>query len=100
MAGEMHIGRRVRLLTMVDHLTRESLAIDVSQRMRGNEVVSVLERLACQRKLLKSVRVDNGPEFRSIVSDQWAYANGEKLHLNGPGKPMVNTFIESISEIV
>ena len=100
MAGEMHIGRRVRLLTMVDHLTRESLAIDVSQRMRGNEVVSVLERLACQRKLLKSVRVDNGPGFRSIVLDQWAYANGEKLHLNGPGKPMVNTFIESISEIV
>ena len=55
MSDELHDGRRIRLLTTVDHFTRESLAIDVGQRMRGNKVVSVLERVACQRKIPKSM---------------------------------------------
>ena len=55
MSDELHDGRRNRLLTIVDHFTRESLAIDVGQRMRGNKVVSVLERVACQRKIPKSM---------------------------------------------
>ncbi len=63
MSDELYGGRRIRLLTIVDHLTDENLAIDVGQRMRGNEVVSVLERVACHRKLPKSVHFDNGPEL-------------------------------------
>lgn len=38
-------GRRIRLLTIVDNHTRESLAIHVSQRICGCEVVQVLERV-------------------------------------------------------
>ena len=63
MSDELYGGRRIRLLTIVDHLTDENLAIDVGQRMRGNELVSVLERVACHRKLPKSVHFDNGPEL-------------------------------------
>ena len=70
MSDELYDGRRIRLLTIVDHFTRQSLAIDVGQRMRGNEVVSVLGRVARHRKLPKSVRVDNGPVFLSKVLDQ------------------------------
>ncbi len=96
-SDELYDGRRIRLLTIVDHFTRESLAIDVGQRMRGSEVVSVLECLACHRKLPKSVRVDNGPEFRSKVLDQWAYSNGVTLDFSRPGKPTDNAFIESFN---
>ncbi len=94
MSDELYDSRRIRLLTIADHFTRESLVIDFRQRMRGNEVVSVLERAACHRKLPKSVRVDNGPEFRSKVLDQWAYSNGVMFDFSRPGKPTDNAFIE------
>jgi putative transposase len=97
MSDELYDGRRIRLLTIVVHFTRESLAIDVGQRMRGNEVVSVLERVTSHRKLPKSIRVDNSPEFRSKVLDQWAYSNGVTLDFNRPGKPTDNAFIESFN---
>ncbi len=42
MSGELFDGRQIRLLTIVDHFTRESLAIEVGQRMRGREVVTAL----------------------------------------------------------
>lgn len=46
MSDELFDGRRIRLLTIVDNHTRESLAIHVGQRVRGCEVVEVLERVA------------------------------------------------------
>ena len=97
MSDELFDGRKIRLLTVVDHFTRESLAIEVGQRMRGNEVVAALERLACHRKLPNSIRVDNGPEFTSKVLDQWAYANEVTLDFSRPGKPTDNAFIESFN---
>ena len=100
MSDELFDGRQIRLLTIVDHFTRESLAIEVGQRMRGKNVVSALERLACNRTLLKSLCVDNGPEFTSKVLDQWAYANGVTLDLSRPVKPTDNASIESFNVIV
>ncbi len=97
MSDELFDGRRIRLLTIVDHFTRESLAIEVGQRLRGKDVVSVLVRLACDRTLPKTIRVDNGPEFTSKVLDQWAYANGVTLDFSRPGKPTDNAFIESFN---
>lgn len=97
MSDELFDGRKFRLLTIVDHFTRESLAIEVGQRMRGGEVVSVLDRLGCHRKLPKSIRLDNGPEFTSKALDQWAYANGVTLDFSRPGKPTDNAFIESFN---
>ena len=97
MSDELFDGRKMRLLTIVDHFTRESLAIEVGQRMRGSEVVSVLDRLAMDRALPKMIRVDNGPEFTSKVLDQWAYSNGVTLDFSRPGKPTDNAFIESFN---
>ncbi|TWU50610.1 Integrase core domain protein [Rubripirellula tenax] len=61
--------------------------------MRGGDVVTALERLACDRKLPRSIRVDNGPEFTSKVLDQWAYANGVTLDFSRPGQPTDNAYI-------
>ena len=41
MSDQLFDGHRIRLLTIVDNHTRESLAIHVSQRIRGYEVVRV-----------------------------------------------------------
>ena len=44
---------------------------------------------------LKTVRVDNGPEFISKALDLWAYLNGVILDFARPGKPTDNAFIGS-----
>ena len=92
------VGRqRFRLLTLVDNYSRESLAIEVGQRLTGDDVVRVLEGVSSQRGKPQTIRVDNGPEFISRSLDMWAYFNGVKLDFSRPGKPTDNAFIESFN---
>ena len=90
-------GQRFRLLTLVDNHSRESLAIEVGQRLTGDDVVRVLEGVASQRGKPQTIRVDNGPEFISRSLDLWAYSSGVKLDFSRPGKPTDNAFIESFN---
>ena len=97
MSDELFDGRRIRLLTIVDNFTRESLAIRVAASIRGQDVVEVLQCLREQRRLPRTIRVDNGPEFTSKRLDQWAYLNGVELDFSRPGKPTDNAYIESFN---
>ena len=97
MSDELFDGRRIRVLTIVDNFSRESLATEVGQRFKGKDVVRILTRLAAQRGLPKTIRVDNGPEFTSKALDQWAYKNNVTLDFSRPGKPTDNAFIESFN---
>ena len=45
MSDELFDGRRIRLLTIVDNFTRESLAIEVDDHIGGHRVVEVLMQL-------------------------------------------------------
>ncbi|EIR41465.1 putative transposase, partial [Yersinia pestis PY-11] len=44
-ADNLFNGRRVRALTIVDNFSRECLAIEVGQGLRGDDVVAVMDRL-------------------------------------------------------
>ena len=91
-------GKRLRALTVVDAFTRECLAIEVGQGIRGDQVVAVMERLKFQRGAAPGkLRVDNGPEFISKALDHWAYINGVVLDFSRPGKPTDNAYIESFN---
>jgi putative transposase len=79
-------GQRFRLLTLVDNHSRESLAIEVGQRLTGDDVVRVLEQVTAERGKPRSIRVDNGPEFISRSLDLWTYFNGVKLDFTPAGK--------------
>ena len=99
-SDELFDGRRIRLLTIVDNFTRESLAIEVDASIGGQRVVEVLSRLNQERGRPQTIRVDNGPEFTSKRLDQWAYLNGVELDFSRPGKPTdnaFNTFIEAFN---
>lgn len=63
-------GRRLRALTVVDNYARESLAIDVGPSLKGEDVVNTLNRIAAQRGLPATIKVDNGSEFISKVMDK------------------------------
>ena len=97
MSDELYDGQRIRLLTLVDNFTRESLAIEVDNHLGGYRVTEALMRLGKTRSLPKTIRVDNGPEFISRVLDQWAYLNGVELDFSRPGKPTDNAFIEAFN---
>jgi putative transposase len=57
-------GRRFRVLTIVDVYTRESLAIEAEQSLKGEDVVRVLNRLKLERGIPKVLFCDNGAEFK------------------------------------
>ena len=65
MADQLVGGQRFRLLTLVDNHSRESLAIEVGQRLTGDDVVRVVGKVTAERGKPQSIRVDNGPEFIS-----------------------------------
>jgi len=97
MSDELYNGQRIRLLTLVDNFTRESLAIAVDQHIHGQDVVKVLNQVGLEQGLTRKIQVDNGPEFISKKLDQWAYLNGVELDFSRPGKPTDNGLIEAFN---
>jgi putative transposase len=90
-------GRNVRLLTVVDDFTRESLAIEVDSTLPSRRVIAVLERVIAQRGLPEVIKTDNGPEFSSLITRKWAALRGVRQHFIDPGKPTQNGKIESFN---
>ena len=97
MSDSLHDGRRFRVLTLVDNMSRESPAIAVDNSFSGSAVVAVLERVTQTHGLPKAIQVDNGPEFVSKALDMWAHRNGVKLAFSRPGTPTDNPYIEAFN---
>ena len=89
MADQLVTAQWFRLLTLVDNHSRESLAIEMGQRLTGDDVVRVLERVSMVRGKPQTIRVDNGPEFVSQSLDLWAYFNGVKLDFSRRETPRI-----------
>jgi putative transposase len=90
-------GRRFRILTIVDNVSRVSPAIEASVSLTGERVVAILERLTGTVGRPERIAIDNGPEFISKALDAWAYRNGVQLEFSRPGKPTDNAFAESFN---
>ena len=73
----MH-GRTYRLLNVVDDFTGETLAIEPAFSFGGADVIRVLENIAYERGLPKTLRSDN--ELSAVVN-----YSGTKSHRCAPG---------------
>jgi putative transposase len=96
-ADQLHDGTRFRALTILDVYTREGVAIEAGQSLKGEEVVRVLNRVKQQRGVPKFLFCDNGSEFTSQAMDLWAYQNGMKIDFSRSGQPTDNAFVESFN---
>jgi putative transposase len=96
-AGQLKDGRRFRALTIVDVFIRESVAIEVGQSLRGEDVVRTLNKLKHEGRVPKLLFCDNGSEFAGHAMDLWAYQNGVKIDFSRPGKPTANALVESFN---
>ncbi len=97
LADRLVDGRRFRVLTLVDHVSRVSPAIEVGTGLTGERVAAMLERLAGVSGCPQRICVDNGPEFVSKALDAWAHHRGVQLVFSRPGKPTDNPFVEAFN---
>ena len=82
---------------MVDAFTREALAIDVDQGIKGEQVVQSMTRITSTSNEPKTIRVGDGPEFISKFLARWADENNVTLDFSGPGKPSDNAIVKSFN---
>ena len=87
-------GRHFRTLNVVDGFNHEALSIEIDLNLPALRVVRVLDRIAANRGYPVMLRMDNGPEFISLVLAEWAEQHAVKLEFIQPGKPTQNAFIE------
>jgi putative transposase len=97
MSDEFEDGSSLRLLNVVDDVTRESPAVEVDRSLPATRVIECLERAGAEYGFPEMIVVDNGPEFASKALHAWAYRRGIHLHFIEPGKPVQNAFIESFN---
>jgi putative transposase len=94
---QLAMGRKIRVLTVVDTFTRYVPVLDPRFSYRGEDVVQTLERVCTKAGYPSTTRVDQGSEFISRDLDLWAYTNGVTLDFSRPGKPTDNAFIEAFN---
>ena len=90
-------GRRIKLMTVVDEYTRESLGVSVARSIRGTDVVRGLEAIIAARGKSLEIQSDNGSEFTGNVVQGWKHAVGIEWGFIEPGKPVQNCYIESFN---
>jgi putative transposase len=87
-------GRKLKVLTSIDDLTKESPGLLVETSISGEQVTRFLDGFPV---LPKRIRLDNGPEFTSKAFLSWAYQRNICIEYISPGKPNQNAFIESFN---
>jgi putative transposase len=87
-------GGKLRMLTILDEYTRESVAIHVAQSISSHQVIRLLEWLFLVRGAPSYLRSDNGPEFIALALQQWLRDQQCSTLYIKPGSPWENPFIE------
>ncbi len=90
-------GQRLKMLTVVDEFTRESLAIETRTSIKSQAVIAVLNRLVKERGAPTNLRSDNGPEFVAKRVKEWFAGAGIRTLYIKPGSPWQNAFGESFN---
>lgn len=83
-------GTGIRLLTVLDEFTRESLCIRVERRLRSEDVRLTLETLFKDYGIPAYLRSDNGSEFIAHCLQGWLETQGTRPLFIEPGSPWQN----------
>ncbi len=94
---QLACGRRLRILNIVDDVTRECLAAIPDTSISGRRVARELTALIKRRGKPGMIVSDNGTEFTSNAMFAWAQDNRVVWHFIAPGNQMQNGFCESFN---
>jgi putative transposase len=92
-----HDGRAVKILTVIDEYSRESLAILVARKIKSDDVLDCLTDLFVKHGAPEHIRSDNGPEFTAKAVTSWLGRIGVKTLFIEPGSPWENGYNESFN---
>ena len=90
-------GRKLRILTVVDEFTRESLETYVDESIPATKVIEVLTFLFVLHGHPAYLRSDNGPEFVATAIQEWLGQQQIQTAYIEPGKPWQNGSNESFN---
>jgi putative transposase len=88
-------GRRFRVLTIIDDVTKECLAAVPDTSLSGKRVVRELQAVIARRGRPGVIVSDNGTEFTSAAVLGFVQAGKLDWRYIAPGKPTQNAFAES-----
>ncbi|RJF74541.1 IS3 family transposase [Deinococcus cavernae] len=88
-------GTTLKILTLTDEFTRQSLALRVAESFTSLEVKAVLQGVIAQRGAPGFIRSDNGSEFIARDLGIWLAVQDIGTRFIEPGKPWQNGFAES-----
>jgi putative transposase len=86
-------------LNITDDYNREALGTEPGLSFPAQRVIRIFEQLEYQYGLPKNLRLDNGPEFRSLIFQIWCKQKGINIIYIQPGKPVQNAYIERFNRI-
>jgi putative transposase len=90
-------GRKLRVLTVVDEFTRESLETYVDYSIPAAKVIEILRFLFLLHGNPEYLRSDNGPEFIATAVQEWLKQQRIQTAYIEPGKPWQNGVNESFN---
>ena len=86
----LHVGKRVRLLTVIDEYSRACLGIRAARDIRSTDVIEVVAELMGFRGVMVHIRSDNGPEFTArAVLERLGRVGARPLYIE-PGSSWEN----------
>ena len=90
-------GTALKILTLVDEFTRESLTIEVATSLTARAVQRVLNEVVVRSGPPHYLRSDNGPEFIVQALRQWLGHHGLQTIYLEPGHPWQHGLGESFN---
>jgi putative transposase len=90
-------GQPIKILTLIDEFTRESLSIHVARSIKGDDLIELLAGVMLERGMPKHIRSDNGPEFAAEAVRSWLKSMRTETLFVEPGAPWENGYIESFN---
>ena len=96
-AARTHEGRALKMLTVIDEYTRESLGIVVARKITSDDVRECLTDLVVKYGPPEYIRSDNGPEFTAKAVRSWLGRIGVWTLFIEPGSPWENGYNESFN---
>ena len=88
-------GGTLKMMTLLDQYSRQSLAIQGERQITADQVLVVLWQAMATYGIPGYIRSDNGPEFIALKVQQWLRDNHIKTIYIDPGSPWQNGYIES-----
>ncbi|SMB86173.1 IS3 family transposase [Deinococcus hopiensis] len=88
-------GQALKILSLTDEFTRQSLALRVAESFTSADVKDVLHKVIRQRGAPGFIRSDNGPEFIARDLGIWLAVQDIGTRFIQPGKPWQNGYAES-----